>query len=554
MANFSLLAKLGVDTKAFQTGLGKAKGSVGKFKGALSGLSGVLGTIGLSSMAREAINLGSKISDMAIQLNIGTTELQVLEFAARKAGVETGIMERAIRNVQLRTQQGIEGNKRYAEAYQTLGLSIEEVSKMKAEEKLEAIAKASQEATDKQAAYNAVAAILGERAGPKMMEILQDLSDKGYKNLENAAKSAGEVMDEQTIAKMDAAADKIESVKRQITVLVAQILGPMMSGFTILKEGLGGIGDTIGTTISKFGSFFGFLASSLGSIIQPAVLAFESLALAIAAAGLAATGNFADAKDLMTKAKETGEKAFEELKNIPSEISEEYKRANEDMIRANKALDKDMDQRAKNIETAFKDMFSGLVDESNKTGKKINENISGEGGTGTGGTGTGGTDDIDEKNELEKEAEAIKKKELELLEAQASGQDELASKLKKEIELRKEALRIAENYEISLEEALNLAKGLADQEGDKQKRKTSKRSELTRSDLQRAANKAAKEQGIRFERMADGTFQQFVEGRKGRKFTEEELQKGLGAKMEKDKSENYLKEIAENTAGRTVNE
>jgi len=105
MANFSLIAKLGLDSKGFQTGIDKADKKRQKFQKGLGKLGGVLAGLGLSKAAMDAINLGSAISDMATQLNIGTEELQVLEFAAREAGVETGIMERAIRNVQLRTQQ-----------------------------------------------------------------------------------------------------------------------------------------------------------------------------------------------------------------------------------------------------------------------------------------------------------------------------------------------------------------------------------------------------------------------------------------------------------------
>ena len=81
---------------------------------------------------------------------------------------------------------------------------------------MEAIANAQANATDKAAAYNAVSRILGEKAGPALQEVLQNLAGpKGYGGLEAAAERAGEVMSEETIAKMDKSADRIESFKRK---------------------------------------------------------------------------------------------------------------------------------------------------------------------------------------------------------------------------------------------------------------------------------------------------------------------------------------------------
>lgn len=475
MANFSLLAKLGVDTKGFQEGLGKAKGSVGKFKGALGSLGGVIASVGLTSMAREAINLGSKISDMAVQLQISSDALQVLEFSARKAGVETGIMERAIRNVQLRTQQGIEGNKRYAEAYQTLGLSIEEVNRLSPEKKLEAIARASQMATDKQAAYNAVAAILGERAGPKMQEVLQDLAKNGYGSLEEAAKKSGEVMDKDTIAKMDAAADKIESVKRRFTVLTGEILTKVIPAFEILKNGLGFLGEVIGTNILNFKAFFSFLGSAISSVIEPAVIAFDSLSKGIEGAAQAAAGNFKESKAALSEATDLAEKSFGALKDIPKEISDSFSEATKDVKNNFKSLGNDLEKRAGGITNAWREMWGDMVTKSRETSDAVSGSFEGT-------------------------SSSIKKK---------AGKDDTRG---------------------------DFIRG------------------LTKPELLKAANKAAKEDGRRFERMADGTFQEFINGRKGKIVTEEQLKKAVEAKIESKPTEKLLEQIKMVLEGKFVNE
>ena len=484
MANFSLLAKMGLDTKAFQTGLNNAQTKMGKFKKMASSLGPILGGIGLSKLATDAINLGSKISDMAVQLRISAEALQILEFAARKAGVETSIMERAIRNVQLRTQQAIEGNKQYAEAFENLGLSMEDFNKLPAEQKLEAIAVAYQKATDKNSAYNAVARILGEKAGPKMMEILGDLADEGFPELARAAKDAGEVMDDELIAKMDRAADRIESFKRKVTVASAFIIEKVMAFGTIFIESFGHIGDAMATLSIKMNEFLKFLGSSLMSTLDPAIQAFEAFALSIKAAGQAASGDFSGAKDSIDAAKKAAKNAGKELLNIPKEIKAAYDAADHAMKAANDIMEKDTKERNQKIADSFKELFGILDEESKNAGEKINENLKpdipiseGEGG------GEGGGD--------EPPAEDTRG---------------------------------------------DMARGLRGE------------------DLRKAASAAGKEDGIRFERMGDGMFQQFVNGRKGGKFTEEQLQKGLESKIERDPSTKTLESIEKILQGKFVSE
>lgn len=237
MARTEIAAEASLDTTKFQRGLAKADKGVKKFaKSAVARFGALAGAAGLGSMARAAVDLGSKISDLAVQLNVGTDQLQTLEFASREAGVGTEIMARALRNVQLRTEEALKGNKSYADAFKQLGINIQEFKALNTEKKLEAIAIAQRDAADQGAAYNSVARILGEKAGPALQEVLQNLAGPdGYGGLEAAAKRAGEVMSKETIAKMDKAADTIESWKRKTVVATATVL----SAFQTFSERVG---------------------------------------------------------------------------------------------------------------------------------------------------------------------------------------------------------------------------------------------------------------------------------------------------------------------------
>jgi hypothetical protein len=241
MAKTEIKSEISLNTTKFQRGLAKSQKGINNFaSNAISKFGAIAGVAGLGMLARSAIDLGSKISDMAVQMNIGTDELQTLEFAAREAGVGVDVMARALRNSQLRTEEAINGNKSYGDAFVRLGINIQDFKKLSVEKKMEAIAIAQSKATDKAAAYNAVSRILGEKAGPALQEVLQKLAGpQGYGGLEAAAKRAGEIMSKETIAKMDAAADSIESFKRKMTVMAAGAMSFVQGSMEKLGTTLG---------------------------------------------------------------------------------------------------------------------------------------------------------------------------------------------------------------------------------------------------------------------------------------------------------------------------
>jgi hypothetical protein len=571
MANFSLLAKLGLDSKAFQSGLKGAHSSVGKFKKVLSGLAPIIGGIGLTAMARKAINAGSAISDMAVQLRIGAEQLQVLEFAARKAGVETSIMERAIRNVQLRTQQGIEGNKSYSDAYKVLGLSIQAINKLPAEKKLETIAKAAKGAKDQQAAFNAVARILGERAGPKMMEILDDLATEGFRKLAKEAKDAGEVMDDEMIRKMDDAADSLESFNAKLTVFSGRLVSDMM-------EGSKRIADAFKAIVEAGKPDFGDVREDFVEMAKQNLKAGGELeseyTVAMSPAGPVKVKDYKAQQRNLEKIKERAkelEAGFNDLseseKNVIDGV-EDMTEKTEENINTQKELAAIAKQ-----ETALKEAELGLLNARASGEKELaeemerraeilklslqiqkNHNMAAEDALNLaqkihaqdakGKPGDGG--------KFEEEEKLIKAKELEALELKAAGKDAQAKALEEQIELMKEAIRLAQEYNLTREEALNLARGIASAE--EKDTRGDFAGELQGHALKKAAEEAGKEDGIRFERMGDGTFQQFVKGKKGGRFTEEQLQKGLEGKIEKDSSEELLEKINKTLEGKFISQ
>jgi len=174
----------------------------------------------------------------------------------------------------------------------------------------------------------------------------------------------------------------------------------------------------------------------------------------------------------------------------------------------------------------------------------------------------GQSDEEERKEKIASLEEKIKKMKLAAIRAQAAGDKEEQAAMEKRVELAEKIVSLMKEFNISQEEATNIANKTAKAEditgeGSQGDTRGDFARELTGEALRKAANEAGKGQGTRFERMADGTFQQFVNGRKGRKggkFTEEQLQQGLEKQIEKDPSLQTLENIEKILQGRLVNE
>lgn len=221
---FSLLAKFGLDATGVKTEIKQLRAETRSFVNQWGKLALAAGAGAFIALSKSAIDLGSKISDLGEQLRIGTTELQTLMAVSLKAGVSQQDLERSIRNVNLRTQQAIDGNTTYSKALVRLGFNVQDFARLESDKKLEAIAQAYHKAGKSQQAYADVAQILGEKAGPKMLEVLRKLNDDGFPELIRQSKEAGMVLGETTIAALDEAADAIEKFKRRMTVAVGEII------------------------------------------------------------------------------------------------------------------------------------------------------------------------------------------------------------------------------------------------------------------------------------------------------------------------------------------
>lgn len=236
MPSSDVRVRLGLDNKPLKKGLKQSENAVVRFaKGAKTQLLGILGVGAFSGMVRESIALGSELSDLALRTGTTVEEFQALRDAARDAGVEQSVLERALRNLNIRTQQAVDGNKSYSDALARLGINAKEFAKLNSGQKFELIAKQIQNASNQSEAFADSARILGERAGPQLVEVLKRTADEGLSPMIKKLDEAGALMNNETAQALDSAEDKIQRLQDRMIIWIGKGIIPVVNAWKVFQ-------------------------------------------------------------------------------------------------------------------------------------------------------------------------------------------------------------------------------------------------------------------------------------------------------------------------------
>ncbi len=213
------------------------------FKGALGLAGGALAALGAMKI------FGSIITDMdelaKSARNVGVTterefaKFQVIKKFTEEAGISTSEFDRSMRNLQTRMEQGLNGNKTYAEIMSKLGDSIFDANgELKSTPDLfTAVGTAMQDGTIN---LSDAQKLLGEMVGPKIFQAIQQLTNDGVGLGEALAEVAGSM---NIIALEDAQqaekfGDALQRVKDAGTALLTEAITPLLAPMTTFLQDL----------------------------------------------------------------------------------------------------------------------------------------------------------------------------------------------------------------------------------------------------------------------------------------------------------------------------
>lgn len=235
MAIFSLLAKLGLDGTAFETGLKRSQSLAKGIGREISGtLAGIFAVDKLAHYGMEAINTAGKLQDLSTQLGVSAKFLQEMKFAADLGGSSLEEVSAALQKITVARGKALGGDQGLLDAFARFGITAQEIKSAKIEDIFLKIGKAFEGDANPQNLLAPFRELAGKGAGaliPAMADGLSEAADQ--------AQRLGLVMSDQVIATLDEANDRVEIMNKTMTAGMGSLMANVISPFFRQLEAIG---------------------------------------------------------------------------------------------------------------------------------------------------------------------------------------------------------------------------------------------------------------------------------------------------------------------------
>jgi len=227
----NLLAKLGLDTKAFEAGLKRMKdktnafmaqqsnrmgsGAAGGFQrgGFIGGLAGIpiVGGI-IRGLMTGPMEQGAKIRDEATKMGVAAETFQHLDYAARQSGASIENVGQAFKALSMKQQDAVNGSKEAAGAFERYGITVDQLKAKSPQDLFALIAKQVENGVNKANELADLQRILGE-SGTQLLPTMQ----AGLGRAVQESMRIGAPMTEQQVRDYAAANDQLTKLNQQLS-------------------------------------------------------------------------------------------------------------------------------------------------------------------------------------------------------------------------------------------------------------------------------------------------------------------------------------------------
>ena len=223
-----LKAVVGMDNTRYKAGAkGVAQANQGlkqSFKAIGASIAATFSVRAIMTYTKAVIDLGSKLTDLAMQTDLSVETLQAFEFSAIRAGASVEDVRTAVNKLGVNLGKAKDGQKTYIELFERAGVAQEQIANMGTEEAIAAIAKTMDTASTGSKEWGAGLELIGTRSGAKLIEVLKDLNTKGMPEFIKQAKEAGIVMETETAVALDKTADRMALFSRKSKTFFAEFI------------------------------------------------------------------------------------------------------------------------------------------------------------------------------------------------------------------------------------------------------------------------------------------------------------------------------------------
>jgi hypothetical protein len=240
MISAAIQAVFGADTTPLQEDSKKAQGIIGKLAGSIGNIVSGISFGVIIGFIKGLVDNASAINNLSERLDVSSDALQAFDYAARKVGASSEDTTKMWDKARLSIDGLLSGSEAQTAAFAKLHLTEKDLVGLSLDEQVEKITKAYKNSKDEAGAYQAITEILG-KSSPRLQVALDDLANRGFAEITKTAKEAGQVIDSDSIKKMNQLGDTAEAVWKGIKVGFGQSLGAILKAGELIGQGAGAL-------------------------------------------------------------------------------------------------------------------------------------------------------------------------------------------------------------------------------------------------------------------------------------------------------------------------
>lgn len=240
-----LRALIGLDDTEFKAGTRRVTNAASTLQQTMRGVGSAIGaafSIGaVVSLGKKAIDLGGQLADLSAKSGLSTDALQVMGKAAAESGSSMDAVAAA--TVKLRRAQvdAESGAKAQADAFARLGISLDEIRGMSPDQLFDRVAKAMEDAQGSSVSLDAGAVLLGNSVS-ELGGVFGAVAAGGLQAFIDAQKELGKVLNDETVAALDAAGDRIDDFNTRLVIGAGKAIGAFENlgkaiGYAVMGQG-----------------------------------------------------------------------------------------------------------------------------------------------------------------------------------------------------------------------------------------------------------------------------------------------------------------------------
>ncbi len=242
-ATAKLIAAIGLNSDSFKQGLASVKGNTEGLKKTFSDLKYIIAgtfTVGMvTSFIKNLSQTAAELNRTAVESNATFEGFQALKNAMSDSELSSDKLGAALGKVNSAMIEAQAGNVRVAEAFNALGISVDRLAGLRADEIFGLIADRVANSTDTVESNRAVFAIFEKELGGKMLPTLKKVGEEGFGTLTERMKDSGRIIDQTFADFNNATQTKLSVIEQKWSVFVSKFI----LGLNLVWTGMKGFWD-----------------------------------------------------------------------------------------------------------------------------------------------------------------------------------------------------------------------------------------------------------------------------------------------------------------------